>query len=300
MTKSKFRCGYAAIVGRTNVGKSTLLNRLLGEKISVTSRKPQTTRQRLLGIKTTPRYQVIYVDTPGLHQQHHRALNRYMNRAASNAVLGVDVVVWLVEAMRWTDVDAQILERLSALSTTVLVGVNKIDRVVPRKALLPFLELLSKHALITEIIPVAARRGENLQRFEERVVRHLPDQHALFPVDQITDRSDHFLAAEFIREKLIRRLGQELPYQLNVQIERSIEQNQVLHVDAVIWVERTTQKAIVIGEQGHVLKDVGSAARKDLERLFEQKVFLRLWVKVKENWSDDEQTLAGMGYVEQG
>ncbi len=298
MDKSRFRCGYAAIVGRTNVGKSTLLNRLLGQKISVTSRKPQTTRQRLLGIKTTSSYQVIYVDTPGLHQHDNRALNRYMNRVASNALLGVDVVIWLVEAMRWTDMDAQILERLSVRPTTVLVGVNKIDRVIPRKKLLPFLDVISKYSIAREIIPLAARRGENAQRLEEVVVRYLPEQDAIFPEDQITDRSDQFLAAEFIREKLIRRLGQELPYRLNVQIEQSIEQGQLLHVDAIVWVEKTSQKAIVIGERGQVLKDAGSAARKDLERLFDRQVFLRLWVKVKEDWSDDEQALPRMGYGE--
>lgn len=298
MNKSKFRCGYAAIIGRTNVGKSTLLNRMLGQKISVTSRKPQTTRQRLLGIKTTPSYQVIYVDTPGLHQHDNRALNRYMNRAAGNALLGVDVVIWLVEAMRWTEMDAQILGRLSVRPTPVLVGVNKIDRIIPRKKLLPFLEVISKYSMVTEVVPLAARRGENVQRLEEIVVRYLPEQEAIFPEDQITDRSSQFLAAEFIREKLIRRLGQELPYRLNVQIEQSIEHGQLLHVDAIIWVEKTSQKAIVIGERGQVLKDVGSAARKDLERLFDRQVFLRLWVKVKQGWSNDEQALPRMGFGE--
>lgn len=298
MNNPRFRCGYAAIVGRTNVGKSTLLNRLLGEKISVTSRKPQTTRQRLLGIKSTPRYQVIYVDTPGFHRAHNRALNRYMNRAASSALLGVNVVIWLVEAMRWTEMDAEILRQLSDLPTTVLVGVNKVDRVVPRKRLLPFLEKFSKYRNIKEIIPLAARQGENTKRLEEIVVRHLPEQEPIYPEDQLTDRSDEFLAAEFIREKLIRRLGQELPYQLDVQIEHSVERGRLLHVDAVIWVERMSQKAIVIGERGQVLKEVGSAARKDLERLFGRQVFLRLWVKVKQGWSDDEHALPRMGYVE--
>nr|MBS0019996.1 GTPase Era [Gammaproteobacteria bacterium] len=298
MDKSKFRCGYAAIIGRTNVGKSTLLNRMLGQKISVTSRKPQTTRQRLLGIKTTSSYQVIYVDTPGLHQHDNRALNRYMNQAAGNALLGVDVVIWLVEAMRWTEMDAQILGRLSVRPTPVLVGVNKIDRIIPRKKLLPFLEVISKYSMVTEVIPLAVRRGENVQRLEEIVVRYLPEQEAIFPEDQITDRSSQFLAAEFIREKLIRRLGQELPYRLNVQIEQSIEHGQLLHVDAIIWVEKTSQKAIVIGERGQVLKDVGSAARKDLERLFDRQVFLRLWVKVKQGWSNDEQALPRMGFGE--
>lgn len=300
MADPAFRCGYATIVGRTNVGKSTLLNRLLGQKISVTSRKPQTTRQRLMGIKTRPRYQIMYVDTPGFHQAPDRALNRYMNRAASNALLGVDVVIWLVEAVRWTDMDAQILERLSGLQTTVLLGVNKIDRVVPRTKLLSFLEGLSKYPVAREIIPLAAGRGENVQRLEEIVVRYLPAQDAIFPEHQLTDRSDQFLAAEFIREKLIRRLGQELPYRLDVQIEHSVKRDRVLHVDAIIWVERKSQKAIVIGERGRVLKDAGSAARKDLERLFGRQVFLQLWVKVKEDWSDDERALPRMGYLEHG
>lgn len=295
-----YRCGYAAIVGRANVGKSTLLNCMLGRKVSVTSRKPQTTRQRLLGIKTTQRYQAIYVDTPGFQQGHYRALNRYMNRAASNALLGADVVIWLIEAMRWTDMDAQILERLGGLSTTVLAGVNKIDRIVPRKRLLPFLERLAKYSNVTEIVPLAARRGENIQRLEKVVVRHLPEQDAIFPGGQLTDRSDQFLAAEFIREKLIRRLGQELPYRLGVQIEHRIERGQLLHMNAIVWVERTSQKAIVIGERGQVLKDAGSAARKDLERLFGRPVVLRLWVKVKQDWSNDEHALSRMGYVEQG
>ncbi len=223
-----------------------------------------------------------------------------MNRVANNALSGVDVVIWLLEAMRWTDIDAQILERLCGLPTTVLAGVNKIDRVVPRRSLLPFLDRLAKHSGITEIIPLAVRRGENVQRLEQIVVHYLPEQAAIFPEHRLTDRSDRFLAAEFIREKLIRRLGQELPYQLNVQIERSIERGQLLHVDAIIWVERASQKTIVIGERGQVLKDAGSAARKDLERLFGRQVFLRLWVKVKQNWSNDERALSTMGYVEHG
>jgi GTP-binding protein Era len=299
MDNLRFRCGYAALVGRTNVGKSTLLNRIVGQKISVTSRKPQTTRHRLLGIRTTRRYQVIYVDTPGIHREYGRALNRHMQRAARNAVSGVSVIIWLVEAMRWTDMDAELLECLSRSPTTVIAGVNKIDRVVPRKKLLPFLERLSNYSIFTEIIPLAARRGENVAHLEELVVRYLPEQDAIFPEGQLTDRSDQFLAAEFIREKLIRRFGQELPYRLDVQIERSIEQGQVLRVDAIIWVERKSQKAIVIGERGQVLKDVGSAARRDLERFFGRQVFLRLWVKVKEDWSDDERALSSMGYVEQ-
>lgn len=300
MVESPFRCGYAAIVGRPNVGKSTLLNRILGQKISVTSRRPQTTRQRLLGIKTTARYQVIYVDTPGLHREHHRALNRYMNRVASNALLGVDVIIWLVEAMRWTDMDTEILERLQDLPATLLMGVNKIDRVAPRRNLLPFLETLSKYSVVAEIIPLAGRRGENIHHLEEVVVSYLPPQGALFPEHQLTDRDPDFLAAEFVREQLIRRLGQELPYRLGVQIERSVEEGSTLHLNAIIWVEKASQKGIVVGKHGHVLKDAGSAARKDLERLFGRQVFLQLWVKVKEGWSDDDNALARMGYIEHG
>lgn len=287
-----------AIVGRPNVGKSTLLNKLLGQKISITSRKPQTTRQRILGIRTTATYQVIYIDTPGLQWPPVRAINRSMNRVASSALVGVDLVVWMVEGLRWTAMDAAIQTSLTGVAAPVLCAVNKIDRVVSRDALLPYLEWIGRQISVAEIVPLAAGRGENTQRLEELVVQYLPKQGPVFPKDQFTDRSQRFLAAEFVREKLIRRLASELPYRVNVQIERYVASHQVLHIDAVIWVEKASQKAIVIGTRGEVLKGVGSAARKDMERLFGKRVFLQLWVKVQENGSNDGQALRKMGYVE--
>ena len=301
MSKGKttsYRCGHVAIIGRPNVGKSTLVNRLVGQKFSITSRKAQTTRHRLLGIKTTANAQVIYVDTPGLHAGSGRALNRYMNRAASTALVGVDIILFLVEAGRWTDGDSHVLDRLAETQAPVVVAVNKVDRVNDKQVLLPFIDGLSRRGEFLEVVPISALQGTNTDRLEQILIDSLPETAALYDEDQFTDRSERFLAAELVREKLTERLGQELPYRLSVEIEAFQADADILKIGAVIWVERSSQKGIVIGRQGRVLKAVGSDARKDMEALFGRKVFLELWVKIKEGWSNDEQALQRLGYVD--
>lgn len=292
------RCGHVAIIGRPNVGKSTLVNRLVGHKFSITSRKAQTTRHRLLGIKSTPDAQIIYVDTPGLHPGGGRALNRYMNRAASGALTGVDIILFLVEAGKWSDGDNHVLERLTSAEAPVVVAVNKIDRLSSKQTLLPFIDELSERGTFLEIVPISALEGTNVDRLEAVLVASLPERPALYDEDQFTDRSERFLAAEIVREKLTDRLGQELPYRLSVEIEAFQSDPDVLRIGAIIWVERASQKGIVIGRQGRVLKAVGSEARQDMQELFARKVFLQLWVKVKEGWSNDEQALQRLGYVD--
>ncbi len=289
-------CGYVALVGRPNVGKSTLLNTLLGQKMSITSPKPQTTRHRLLGIKTANHHQIIYVDTPGLHQRKPNAMNRYLNRAAINSMTGIDIVVWLVEALHWTDEDHYVLKILTTVSVPIILAINKIDQLKNKTILLPYLQEVTNQYSFTEVFPISARQGDNVADLENKIIHLLPVSTYLFPDDQITDRSERFLAAELIREKLVRRLGAELPYCLTVQIERFTSNNHLIYIDAIIWVERQGQKAIVIGKQGQVLKMIGEQARQEIERLLANKVFLQLWVKVKANWCDDERTLRQLGY----
>lgn len=289
-------CGYVAIVGRPNVGKSTLLNHLLGQKLSITSRKPQTTRHRLLGIKSTDDAQVIYVDTPGLHRSARQAMNRIMNRAASNAIADVDVVVLVASELSWTDEDDHMLEILAPVRVPVLLAINKVDKLKDKEALLPHIAAVQGRRDFAEIIPISARRGTNVERLEQCIRERLPESPPLFPREQITDRSERFLAAELVREKLMRRLGQEVPYSTTVEIETFSEHEGLLHIDALIWVESDGQKSIVIGKQGRMLKQVGQQAREEMARLFGRKVYLQLWVKVKENWSDDERALRDLGY----
>ena len=291
-------CGYIAIIGRPNVGKSTLMNRILGQKISITSRKPQTTRHRITGIKTTPDAQMIFVDTPGLHHGGKRAMNRLMNRAALDSLTDVDVILFVIEARQWTDEDQSILERLKTIHTPVILVINKIDQVDDKTALLPQIDMLKDHPGFVDVLPMSARNGDNVDRLEKLVQQHLPVSVLLYPEDQVTDRSERFIAAELIREKLMRRLGQELPYALAVEIEQFVAEGKLLRISALIWVERDSQKAIVIGKQGAGLKTIGKQARVDMENIFGRKVFLQLWVKVKDKWADDERMLKGLGYSE--
>jgi GTP-binding protein Era len=291
------RSGYVAIVGRPNVGKSTLLNRVLGQKIAIITPKPQTTRHRILGIKTTAATQVVYVDTPGLHLRGERAMNRYLNRTAAAAIADVDVVVFMVDGVRWTDEDAAVLERLRQAGHPVILAVNKIDRMRDKNALLPHLQALAGRFDFAHIVPISAQTGENLAELERCVGELLPNTGYLFPEDQITDRSERFLAAELIREKLMLVLEQELPYALTVEIEQFKEEpDGRRHIAAVIWVERPSQKRIVIGKGGAVLKEVGRRARLEMQEAFDGPVFLELWVKVKEGWSDSERALRSLGY----
>jgi GTP-binding protein Era len=292
------KAGYVALVGRPNAGKSTLLNHLIGQKISITSRRPQTTRHRIHGIKTGERGQAIYVDTPGIHGSEKRAINRYLNRTASGALLGVDVVVWVVDQWIWHPENDLVLEKLQAARRPVILAVNKVDQCEDKSRLLPFLEDAAKRYDFAEIIPVSALRGINLELLEEKIMDLLPEGNPIYPEDQITDRTERFFAAEIIREKLIRSLGQEVPHAITVQIEQYKEQKGIIHIHAVIWVEREGQKIIVIGKQGEVMKKVGQRAREDLEKMLEKRVYLNLWVKVKKGWSDNERALQSLGYSE--
>jgi GTP-binding protein Era len=288
--------GYIAIVGRPNVGKSTLLNHLLGEKISITSRKPQTTRHRILGVKTVGDTQYIYVDTPGLHSHSGQALNRYMNQMALKTLPDVDVVLFVVDARHWTQKDDYVLKFLKNLKIPVILAVNKIDKLTDREQLLPFLEAAKARFDFLDIVPISAKKGEQLTVLENALKACLPHQEHLFPADQLTDRSERFIAAEIIREKLTRLLGQEVPYALTVTIEHYEASENIDRIAAIIWVEKPSQKPIIIGEKGERLKQVGQKARLDLEKYLEKKVFLRLWVKVKSGWSDNENLLQQLGY----
>jgi len=292
------KAGYVALVGRPNVGKSTLLNHLIGQKISITSRRPQTTRHRIHGIKTTEAGQAVFVDTPGIHASQKRAMNRYLNRTAGTALLDVDVIVWIVDRPVWLAEDDLVLERIQTSAAPVILVINKVDRLEDKAALLPFLESAQQRHPFAALIPASALRGHNLDALEHKIMELLPEGEPIFDPDQLTDRSLRFLAAEIIREKLIRSLGQEVPHALSVEIEQYQTEGKLTRIAALIWVEREGQKAIVIGQQGEVLKKVGERARQDLERLTEGKVFLQLWVKVKENWSDDERALRSLGYAE--
>ena len=278
------------------MGKSTLLNHVLGQKLSITSRKPQTTRHNILGIKTEANHQIIFVDTPGIHKANKRAMNRYMNRVAIRSLVDVDVVLFVVEALHWTDEDQIVFDHLKESSIPVIAVVNKVDRVKDKERLFPFLQQLAAMDRFTSILPISATKGDNLSELEEQICRLLPEGVPFFPEDQITDRSVRFLAAELIREKLMRRLGEELPYALTVEIEQFKEEAKLLRISAVIWVERDNQKSIVIGKKGSQLKEIGKQAREDMERMFDNKVFLQLWVKVKSGWSDDERALQSLGY----
>lgn len=291
-----YRCGFAAIVGRPNVGKSTLLNALLGRKISIVSPKPQTTRHRILGILTGPRAQVIFVDTPGLHASARRAMNRHMNRAALASLQDADVNLFVVEALRWTDEDQHVLDELVKQGRPIIALLNKVDKVFPKERLLPFIEELQRRAEFVAVVPVSALKRTQIDALPELIARHLPLSPPHFPQDQLTDRSEQFRAAEIVREKLTLRLRQELPYGLTVTIEQFKEDEGRLLVNAVIWVERSGQKAIVIGRAGELLKEVGRAARLEMSELFGRPVHLELWVKVKENWSDNESALRQLGY----
>lgn len=293
---SDFRCGYIAIVGRPNVGKSTLLNAVLGQKLSITSRKPQTTRHRILGIKTTATGQSIYVDTPGLHRDRQRALNRYMNQAAIGAIEDVDVVILVVDARNWTDEDEAVLRVVKRTKAVCIVALNKLDQLEKHTDLLPLLRETGKRADFEHIIPISALKGDNLAQLERAAAALLPIASAMFPEDQLTDRSTRFFAAEIVREKFIEHLGQELPYQLSVEIEYFEEGEREVNIGAVVWVERKGQKGIVIGKQGRTMKSVGIEARADLQTLLDTKVNLKLWAKVKEGWSNDDRSLTSLGY----
>jgi GTP-binding protein Era len=298
MATEALRCGYVAIVGRPNVGKSTLLNHLLGQKISITSRKPQTTRHQVLGIKTERQHQIIFVDTPGLHSDADKAINRYMNRAASSAIRDVDVIVFVVDRTAWTPEDQMVLEQVQRSGLPAILAINKVDLLADKSQLLPHLQLLAEKADFAAVMPLSALQQHNVEQLEQEILQFLPESEHFFPEDQITDRSQRFLAAEIVREKIMRQLGEELPYAVTVEIEEFAQDAAVLHISAVILVERKGQKKILIGDKGSRLRSIGTDARVDMERLFDSRVMLRLWVKVKSGWSDDERALRSLGYDE--
>ncbi len=290
------RCGYVAIVGRPNVGKSTLLNHILGQKISITSRKPQTTRNNVVGIKTEGDVQIMFVDTPGMHLGQQKAINRYMNRAANTAMKDVDVVVFVVDRFIWTEEDEAVAEKLQHASCPIILAVNKVDQIDDKESLLPHLEMLAQKLNAAEIIPLSALRNVNLDRLEQLIVERMPEGMHMYPDDQITDRSSRFMAAEIVREKITRQLGDELPYEMAVEIEEFKQEGNLLNISALILVERDGQKRILIGDKGERIKLIGTDARKDMEKLFDMKIMLKLWVKVKSGWSDDERALRSLGY----
>lgn len=290
-------CGFVAIVGRPNVGKSTLLNKILGQKISITSRKPQTTRHRIVGIDTEGAWQTVYVDTPGLHQEEKRAINRLMNRAAESSLGDVEMVFFVVDCERWTPDDEMVLEKVKRAGLPTVLVVNKIDRLEDRKMVLPLLQELAGRMNFKDVIPVSAKQNINVDTLKQIARESLPKGEFCFPEDYVTDRSSRFMASEIIREKLMRFMGEELPYSTTVEIERYlIQDNGTVHINALILVERDGQKKMVIGAKGEKLKTIGTEARRDLERLLESKVFLELWVKVKSGWADDERALRSLGY----
>lgn len=289
-----FKTGYVALIGKPNTGKSTLMNSIVGEKLSITAHRPQTTRHQILGIKTTDNYQCIFVDTPGIHDSKHKAIHRYMNRAATSMLADADLLCILLDVRHFNGDDVSILERVKQQTNAVVV-LNKIDQ-VSKSACLPVMQKISKIVPDFEIIPVSALEKDNLETLEAFIVDKLPLGLPQFPDDQLTDKSMRFITAEIIREKLFRVLTQELPYSITVSVDHYKEEEDLTRISATIWVERKSQKAIVIGKGGAQLKKTGSLARADIERLVDTKVYLQLWVKIREDWADDERSLAAFGY----
>jgi GTPase len=299
VTSEQKYCGYVAIVGRPNVGKSTLLNHLLGQKLCITSRKPQTTRHTLLGIKTEGEFQMIFVDTPGIHTNQERAINRVMNRSAASVIADVDVVIFVVDRFEWSEADEYVAKYLSNNDVPLIVAVNKVDIIDDKEALLPHLKFLSSKVNAKAFIPLSALRRTNLDELEIKIKGYIPQKMHLYPEDQITDRSEKFLAAEIVREKITRQLGAEVPYQVTVEIEEFRAEKKITHISALILVERDGQKKIIIGTNGERLKKIGEQARADIESLLGCKVMLRTWVKVRSGWSDDERALRSLGYMDE-
>ncbi|MES2624309.1 MAG: GTPase Era [Pseudomonadota bacterium] len=289
-------CGRVALIGKPNVGKSTLLNHLVGQKVSITSRKPQTTRQRLLGIKTVGAAQIIYIDTPGYQQSYKKALNRHMNKTISSTLVDVDLVLIMIDRLRFYEEDEHLLENITKANCPVFLIINKIDELADKEQLLPFIEMAKSKFAFAEIVPVSALKEHNTDALEATIVRYLPEAAWMFPEDQLTDRNSRYLAAEFVREKITRQMGDELPYEVAVEIEEFKMIDGIYHISALILVERTGQKKMLIGDAGDRLKLIGTEARKDMENLFGCKVMLKLWVKVKSGWSDDERALRSLGF----
>ncbi|MBS0357836.1 MAG: GTPase Era [Proteobacteria bacterium] len=296
----KTYCGFVAIIGRPNTGKSTLLNQLVGEKVSIISKKRQTTRHRIVGIHTVKNYQIVYVDSPGIHLEKKSALNEYMNKTSTRLLKDVDVVIFLASGTHWTDEDEFVLKKIKNCKCPVILAVNKVDLVKDKDRLLPHLQALSEKMDFTEVVPISAKKGTNLDRLETSIERLLPESPFFYSEEQVTDRDMGFRLAEIIREKLYYNTSNELPYSTTVEIEKMELQKNVYHISALILVEREGQKKIVIGTSGEKLKSVGKAARLDMEHLLQKKVFLQLWVKVKSGWTDSATALSSLGYTDIG
>ncbi len=294
----RMHSGYAALVGRPNVGKSTLLNRLLGQKMAITSHKPQTTRHRILGVRTGDKGQVVYIDTPGIHQRGGKAMNRYLNRTAHTTLMDVDLAVFVCQALAWHEEDEQVLKAIKQAGVPAIAAVNKIDTVKPREKLLPYLAELGQRHDFIEVAPVSAKEGVQVDTLDHLVLKHLPEGDLIFPEDQITDRPERFFAAEILREQIIRRYHKELPYAVTVEIEKFEEEAGRYVIGAVIWVERESQRGILLGHQGKAMKEAASAARRNMAEFFDTHVHLDVWIKVKKSWSSDEASLAQLGYSE--
>ncbi len=290
------RCGFVAVVGRPNVGKSTLINAVMGRKVSIVTAKPQTTRHRILAVRTSGETQIVFIDTPGLHRKASKAMNRMMNRTAASALADADLVLFVTEAERWTEEDGDVLRRLKSVKAPVVAVLNKVDLVKPKEKLLAIIDETSRRREFADIVPLSARKKDNVAALLDLIPRYLPESPHLFPAEMQTDRGPDFHAAEVIREKLTLSLHQELPYGLTVQIERFDEGAEQTVIHAVIWVERDSQKGIVVGKGGAVLKRIGREARLELKEQLGRPVHLELWVKVKDNWADSEKDLLRLGY----
>lgn len=299
MNKQKSYCGFVAIVGRSNVGKSTLVNKLIGQKVSITSRKPQTTRHRIIGIVTENNYQIIYIDTPGFHVKEKRPINRLMNRTASKSISNVQMIIFVIECKHWTIEDEMIINKLRRLSCPILLLVNKIDDMMDKTRLLPYIHFLSKKMNFLDIIPISAKKDISITFINKIVQKNMLEAVHNFPKEYITDRSQYFMASEIIREKLMRFLGDELPYSSTVKIEQFlVNEYGIYNIYAVILVERDTQKKMVIGNKGSKIKKIGIEARMDMKNFFSTKVHLKLWVKVQPGWTNDEYALRNLGYID--
>jgi len=290
------KSGYISIVGKTNVGKSTLLNEILGQKVAITSRKPQTTRHRLLGIKTIEDSQMIFIDTPGFHKGHKRALNQYMNKVASGAMKGVDVLIYVIEGLNWTEEDQELMSQIPEGYETSILVINKTDKIEQKEDLLPFIGSMSELNKFSDIIPLSALKKQNVSSLVDSILLKIPEGDHIYPSDQVVDVSERFLASEIIREKCITRVGDELPYRISVAIDKFKEEDKITHIDATLFVEKSSQKGMLIGSSGSKLKSIGTAARLELEEVLQTKIMLNLWVKVKSGWTDDEAMLSTMGY----
>ncbi len=296
MSLKNKKSGYISIVGKTNVGKSTLLNEILGQKVAITSRKPQTTRHRLLGIKTIEDSQMIFIDTPGFHKGHKRALNQYMNKVASSAMKGVDVLIYVIEGLNWTEEDQELMSQIPEGYETSILVINKIDKIEQKEDLLPFIGSMSELNKFSDIIPLSALKKQNISSLIDSILLKIPEGDHIYPSDQVVDVSERFLASEIIREKCITRVGDELPYRISVAIDKFKEEDKITHIDATLFVEKSSQKGMLIGSSGSKLKSIGTAARLELEDVLQTKIMLNLWVKVKSGWTDDEAMLSTMGY----